>query len=367
MFGYQGHDRAQPVAQLTTVPTEAQRQGDFSALLALGSHYQIYDPFTTVPFGPSPFRRDPLPGDIIPASRIDGTAKKILSYYPKANPAGTADGLQNHSILVPKTQVLKQPVLRADHVFSDEQRMIARYSHSSFRGPFDKYVPGSDVRGRIRARPHRGVAWDNVFVLSSHTVPNVRYDFTWFQEYQSFDNIGRSLAAFGFPDALLRELDPGGVSFPQIVVSGLLQLGNDGGFKRANYTHSLLSVVNWVQADHSFRVGADLRLLYENAKNHGNFSPGLDFAETYTCGSFDNSPVAPAGQGLASFLFGVPTGGWVDLNDSRAESSGFYSVFLQDDWRITTTPRLISDFAGNTRARLRNGTTGALETLTSNQ
>lgn len=336
MFGYQGHDRAQPVAEVATVPTEPQRTGDFSALLALGSQYQIYDPFTTVPSGASRFRRDPLPGNIIPASRIDATAKKILNYFPKPNAPGTADGLQNYSAPVPKNQVLKQPVVRADHNFSEKHRMFARYSHSSFNGRFDRYVPGSDVRGRIRARPHRGAAWDNVFVLSPRTVLDVRYGFTWFQEFQSFDNIGRSLAEFGFPESLVRELDPKGISFPQIMVSGLLQLGNDGGFKRVNYTHSLLNVLNWMRGNHSVRAGADLRLLYENNKTYGNVSPRLDFGQTYTRGPLDNSPVAPAGQGLASMLFGIPTGGYVDLNDSRAESSRFYGFFLQDDWRVTS-------------------------------
>ncbi|MGZ7142613.1 outer membrane beta-barrel protein, partial [Streptococcus pyogenes] len=41
-----------------------------------------------------------------------------------------------------------------------------------------------------------------------------------------------------------------------------------------------------------------------------------------------------SGQSMASFLYGIPTGGGIDLNDSRAESSRFISLFAQDDWRI---------------------------------
>jgi len=34
--------------QTNTVPTTAERVGDFSSLLKIGSQYQIYDPFSTV-------------------------------------------------------------------------------------------------------------------------------------------------------------------------------------------------------------------------------------------------------------------------------------------------------------------------------
>ena len=334
MFGYQGHDRKQPVASLVSVPTEAQRSGDFSRLLALGAQYQIYDPFATTRMG-TRFARQPLAGNLIAPSRIDPTAQKILKYYPMPNTAGTPDGLQNFSTTTPKRQVLKQPVVRVDQNFSEKHRLYARYSHSAFDGHFDKFVRDSTVRGRIRRRPHRGAALDNVFVLTPQTVLDVRYGFTWFQEFQSFDNIGWDLREFGFPESLIRELDPRGVSFPQIGVSGLLQLGNDGGFKRVNYTHSLLNVLSWMKGNHAVKLGADLRLLYENNLTYGNVSPRLDFDPTYTRGPLDNSPAAPAGQGTASFLFGIPTGGFVDLNDSRAESSGYYAGFVHDDWRVS--------------------------------
>ena len=39
-----------------TVPTAAQRGGDFSALLALGPNYQIYDPATIAPAPSWPLR-----------------------------------------------------------------------------------------------------------------------------------------------------------------------------------------------------------------------------------------------------------------------------------------------------------------------
>ncbi|MBI3208264.1 MAG: TonB-dependent receptor [Candidatus Solibacter usitatus] len=334
MFGYQGHNRAQPVQNNSSVPTEAQRGGDFSALLRIGSQYQIYDPFTTTPAG-ARFQRQPVAGNVIPASRIDSGARGILKYFPLPNSPGTADGQQNYTVPAPKTQIMHSPVVRIDHNFSDKDRLFFRYSHTDFAGHFDELVKDSNVRGRIRSRPHRGAALDNVWVIAPQLVLDTRYGFTWFREYQSFDNIGFDLKQFGFPQSLIAQLDPQAVSFPQINVNGLLQLGNDGGFRQTYYSHSLLNTLSWTKGLHAVRFGVDARLLYDNSYTFGNVSPRLNFDQNYTRGPLDNSTNSPFGQGLASMLFGIPTGGFADSNDSRAESSKFTALFVQDDWRIT--------------------------------
>src|SRR5712692_466261 len=46
--GYEGIQQSGPDVWTLTVPTEAERRGDFSALLALGPQYQIYNPYTAV-------------------------------------------------------------------------------------------------------------------------------------------------------------------------------------------------------------------------------------------------------------------------------------------------------------------------------
>jgi hypothetical protein len=335
MFGFQKHDRRRPVATTHSVPTAAERGGDFSALLAGGAQYQIYDPFTTRREGTTRFRRDALLGNIIPAARTDATARKILGYYPLPNVAGTPDGTNNYVRTRQDTQKLSQPMARIDHNFSEKNRMFARYSHSDFRGSFDELVAGSKVRGRFRERPHRGLALDDVLMLSPRTLLDLRYGFTWFSEYQTFANMGWNLGEFGLPSGLIAQLNPAAVSFPVVNVSGLLQLGNDGGFQQVYYSHSLLGVLNRTHGNHSLKAGGDLRLLRNDAYTYGNVSPSYTFGDTYTRGPLDNATGAPQGQSLASFMFGIPTGGGADTNDSRAESGKFYAGFLQDDWRLS--------------------------------
>ncbi|MGH9161343.1 MAG: carboxypeptidase regulatory-like domain-containing protein, partial [Vicinamibacteraceae bacterium] len=67
MYGYEGIDEARPRNNGTpAVPTEKMRNGDFSALLALGPEYQIHNPFTRRPAGNGRYEQDPFPDNIIP-------------------------------------------------------------------------------------------------------------------------------------------------------------------------------------------------------------------------------------------------------------------------------------------------------------
>ena len=61
------------------MPTSAEKNGDFSALLALGSQYQIYDPWTTTNLNNGRYSRTPFRGNIVPQSRITSMAKKFCA------------------------------------------------------------------------------------------------------------------------------------------------------------------------------------------------------------------------------------------------------------------------------------------------
>src|SRR6266478_3613559 len=81
---YQGHRSSTSFGgQSLTLPTLAERRGDFSGLLnSQGQPVIIYDPFTTVPATGGGFTRQAFAGNIIPQSRIDPVAAKIASYLP---------------------------------------------------------------------------------------------------------------------------------------------------------------------------------------------------------------------------------------------------------------------------------------------
>ncbi len=81
-FGYEGIRTTTPNALTTfTVPTDAERQGDFSALLALGPQYQIYNPYTATLVN-NIVVRQPYAGNRIPVNPV---AARLLSFFPEPN------------------------------------------------------------------------------------------------------------------------------------------------------------------------------------------------------------------------------------------------------------------------------------------
>ena len=81
-YGYAQNTFGVPQSFLSTVPTDGMRKGNLSELLAIGSAYQVYDPFTTTATANGQFQRQPFAGNIIPANRLDPVALKIMSYWP---------------------------------------------------------------------------------------------------------------------------------------------------------------------------------------------------------------------------------------------------------------------------------------------
>jgi len=87
-------ERTQQVSSITplqTVPSLAQRQGDFSGLRNVaGQPIVIYDPSTTVGRD-----RQPFPENRVPSRRFDSVAQAALRYWPEPNRAASATGANN--------------------------------------------------------------------------------------------------------------------------------------------------------------------------------------------------------------------------------------------------------------------------------
>src|SRR6478672_9809508 len=97
MFTGERYREGTPAAQFSSVPTAAMKTGDFSGLKdAQGRPIVIYDPLTGHDVN-GLWVRDPFPGNIIPANRINATAKAIMQYYPAPNctTAGQPNWQQN--------------------------------------------------------------------------------------------------------------------------------------------------------------------------------------------------------------------------------------------------------------------------------
>jgi hypothetical protein len=335
LYGLDVVDRSRNEQSAFTVPTEAQRRGDFSGLLALGSAYQIYDPATIAPAPGGRYSRQPFPGNIIPANRIHAVSRNILGYYPLPNATGTADGRQNYIDPQPRTSTYYGHFARVDHSLGARHRFFITGT-----GTYTDILSGvafhNEARGTLLDRRHAGLALNHVSTLRPNLVLEARAGVTRYKTFSRPVSFGFDIGKLGFDPAFVKQVNPKIAVFPQISIDAYTELGGSNGSRNPITYYYFYSGWSWVRGSHSWRFGGEHRILRECMYNYGNDTPRLEFGTIWTRGPLDNSPPAPVGQGLASFLLGLPTGGWADRNDSYAEQSRYTALYLHDDAKLSS-------------------------------
>lgn len=290
-----------------TVPDEAQRRGDFSGLLRLGTAYQIYDPATAVAAPGGRIQRLPLAGNVVPASRLDRGSQRLLEFFPSPNSPGTTDGRNNYQRLPQSYNEFRSYTTKVDHNLSARHRIFVRYTQT-----FNLFTSGqlfaTPTTGTDRYRRMKGAGFDDVYTFSPTLLTNFRYGFSLFQQQFVPLSAGFDLASIGLNAALVSQIDPQGRQFPSLGIDGYTAIGG------ANYSDAKSNFHVWnndwtkLAGAHTMRFGGEFRLYREHNYNFANAVPSYNFAAAYTRGPLDNSPVAPIGQGMASPA--GPANGW---------------------------------------------------------
>jgi len=317
-----------------TVPTPDQRRGDFSGLLRLGANYQIYDPETIATAPNGRFSRQPLPGNVIPASRLSRLAQRLLTYYPLPNATGTVDGRNNFFGTAASRIDYWAHMARVDHVINDRHRFYVSTSFMRTDGDQGRNLVNEAI-GNISVNRYTGAAFDHVWMARPDLVANFRYGVTRMRNASHSPTAGLDLTSLGFPASFASRLDSKLTSLPQIAPEGYAAVGTVLPNKSAFTNHYFNTSMAKTRGSHALRIGGEYRALLDNNFSFGNYSGSFNFGSLWTRGPLDNSPAAPLGQGLAAFLFGLTTDGFIDVNAAQAEKSGYSGIFIQDDWKAT--------------------------------
>ncbi|MGE5568387.1 MAG: TonB-dependent receptor domain-containing protein [Rhodospirillales bacterium] len=338
--GYEKMKQGTLKSQLFTVPTEAERKGDFSDLLKIGSNYQIYDPATRRASG-TRFVSDPLPGNIIPESRLSPIALGLLKYWPQPNTEGRADGIDNYfSDTRGQTNNYWAFTARVDHNLSDRHRVYVS-THGYKRHNLDYDIFNNPATGGAWFIDNYGAAFDDVYTISPNLIMNVRAGYERYPrriDSPKEEPRNWSYAANGFAP-YMDELVPKDIRrFPQFSPSGYtgIPAGPVGLRWDISEVYSYALTFSKTTGNHFAKFGLEGRRYNENIRNIGTDGTGsFNFSTNWTRGPFDNSSSSPIGQGLASMLLGLPTGGSIARRDSSADRSHSWALFFQEDWRVT--------------------------------
>ena len=328
-FAYEGIKDSYPETVTLTVPTAAERTGDFSSLLNVNSRYQLYNPFTGVTQG-TRISRQPFAGNIIPPNLINPIAKAYLQYYPLPNAPGGADGGNNYVANSIRSDTFDSEFGRLDYNISDRHKIFgAVHTNARVENRGNRFFNiGS---GNFLSRDNAGATVDDVYTINPTTLLNTRVAWNRFVEANAKPSEGLDFSSLGFPSSLVA-ISPKRV-LPYVDIGGFQGLGDNAGNTTPFDIFSIFASVNKVIGLHSLKAGVDLRLYRESNIGYGNSSGTYVFRTDFTRGPLDNSSGAPLGQDLAAFLLGLPSSGGFDLNAARTNQAGYNAFFFQDDFR----------------------------------
>lgn len=244
---YQGTRWRQGDVFLTTVPTPLQRTGDFSQTFnAQRQLVTIFDPFSTRPDPASAGQsiRTQFPGNVVPASRLDPIATKMVTYYPQPNVAGNAiTGVNNYLSNAVRSINEDEVSARVDHNVNESYRIFGRFAQNrTVLGQPDYYgnVATPDPGAVGRTPFHQTTfALDNTVTLSPNTVLSVRYGLArWFQ-FRPTRSLGFDQTQLGYPQSLVSQFQV--PVFPAVSAAGYGNLGGQNYTNTGQDTHSLLA------------------------------------------------------------------------------------------------------------------------------
>jgi hypothetical protein len=328
-FAYEGVRDGLPRPTVYTVPTLAERSGDLSELLKVGSQYQIYDPRSGVKQG-SRVQRTPFTNNIIPADRISPIAKSLMQYFPTPNNPTRADGVQNFQSSEVEFNKFHNELLRVDLNASSRNKVSFNYRHNLRWVSLDSFNNIANVN--VTHRINYGGTIEDVLTISPTMVLDTRAGYTRYATDTIPGSDGFDITKLGFPAALAAAAPS--PKLPAINFGTVSGLAGAGASTSANETYQIFSTLTKIAGNHSVKVGVDLRRYRNSSSAYGNSTGSYTFGTQWANGPLDNSASAPVGQDIAAFLLGLPTSGTFDINASSIYQAGYYALFVQDDFRV---------------------------------
>ena len=337
-FAWQHDKNTQPFTSFISVPTDAEKRGDFSQILQTDGT-QLYDPYGAAQNG-SAIVRQPLPGNVIPASRINPITLQYLKFFPEPNVAGVnstsrPDGYFNYGTTAPNINQADNESGQLDYNMSERSRMSFNVRHNTLAAKKNDYF-GNIASGQITSRENWGGSLDEVYSISPTSILNLRLNYTYMYESATDPSQGFDPTSLGFPSYIGANTVRPSLPYVYFDTSTAFQsLGYNQAATRPSQSAQFYASWTKLKGNHSLKVGTDLRQNRLSTITYGYGSGGYNFGgNRWVNQTASASQTEAMGQDMAQFLYGLPTQGFFDINTYGSWYSYFASGFLQDDWRV---------------------------------
>jgi hypothetical protein len=268
-----------------TVPTAAERLGDFSNTFVRGSQVQIFDPLTSAPF----------PGNVVPQTRITPQALALLKFIPSANQPGTLQNYYYSTAVPSNTQNISVSVSKK---LAQNDNLSSRFSYQ------DRNSHTANPFGFIDTGNGYGLSSSlgETHNLTTHTINSVNVSFS--RNYSTALPFFANTPYFGIAGVTPLAINGGPPNLSFTNFNGL----TDGNFSLSR-TQSLIANDTWIliRGHHTMRVGGDYRRLNNDPSTDANGRGTFNFNGIGTSGYTASGLAIPnTGLDFADFLLGLP-------------------------------------------------------------
>ncbi|MGC9971531.1 MAG: carboxypeptidase regulatory-like domain-containing protein [Bryobacteraceae bacterium] len=338
IFGdYEGLRDDVSAVQITSVPQPFWTQGQFDV--------PIYNPYNSKDKG-TDFLHAATPACndgqgrcwIIPASLIDPVGQKVASFNPAPN-TGAPGQLDNNFVSDPTAgNQTNQFDIRIDHTLTSRVNLFGRYSfvntHMFWPPPRSGYSEGSssDAFG-TSANRSQSVAFGATWALTPRLLSETRFGYNNGSYYQEPPLYGSPC-----PDKLIglqgSVTDPslcGGLPVFGMPGNGTRRIGRSTSVPAFNtpQSYDVRQSIAWTHGAHALKFGIEHEYMTVGISDNGALLGSFTFS-----GRFTGQNGIYQG-GIADLLLGFPTGYSQDSNAIFNRYQRIYSVYAQDDWKVT--------------------------------
>ena len=329
---YEHWNDASPLPFTLTVPTALERAGDFSQSTRNGVIRDIYDPLLS---SGTSGTRTKFAGNIIPASRFDPTALKLLAEMPLPNLPGSQDNLQGFKVNQTAYWNFSE---RVDWNPSEKWHTFFRY------GQFKAILLESNPTGKLLLPvngSHRygmSIAADSVYTISPRLVLNLRANYHQLTDEYAANPalIGKDGIANLFPTNFFTSL----YTFDQYfypafdVGSTANRIGRPGReFWQHPQGEGTSARLNYYAGSHSLKFGGEFRI--DRGKG-ARFEPiTFSIKQALTANANSSPDLNKSGSEWATFLLGYIDNASIAARVPIQEAVTLgYAAYAMDDYKV---------------------------------
>jgi hypothetical protein len=324
----------------SNAPTPDMKRGDFS-FGGLGN--PLYDPASTTRLENGNWARTLLPNNLVPLSRFDPVARKILDIDPwvppnKADTPNAAGPVEN-IIYNEKANVFREWYnQRFDHQFNSALKAYFSYSYAHIGGQ-SRHPRNVRIRDFDGGDGHRAPFSEHNFslgktwIISPTMVNDARIGYYRRHGQRFVDSYGEDWPRqLGIPN-IPGDLMPSFGTTARTTAEGIYGLSISGPSEDVSETRSFRNDFTVIRGTHSFKMGYEFQRLFYNSSL--NRFPSGDFRfDAMTAGLQANGQPQPR----TGFLLGyVRQATFTRQVATWLPQISIQSFYFQDDWKVTPT------------------------------